>query len=84
MKPDASTIELTTVFARIQGMPVGREASTHAVHQLARVARDLIDSAAGAGGALWEAEGQEMTTAVTDRRVEIARQVLECTSDPTR
>jgi hypothetical protein len=26
----------------------------------------------------------ELTTAVTDRRVEIARQVLERTADPTR
>ena len=70
MKPDSSTIELTTVFARIHGMLLGREASTHAVHQLAQVARDLIDSAAGAGVTLLEAEGQEMTTAVTDRLVE--------------
>ncbi len=72
MKPDSSAIELTAAFARIHGMLLSQEASTHAVHQLAQVARELIDSAAGAGVTLLEAEGRKMTTAATDRLVEAA------------
>lgn len=72
MKPDASAIELTAAFARIHGMLLSQEASTHAVHQLAQVARELIDSAAGAGVTLLEAEGRTMTTAATDPLVEAA------------
>lgn len=72
MKNDSFALELTTVFARIHGMLLSREASTHAAHQLAQVARDLVDSAAGAGVTLLEAEGRKMTTAATDRLVEAA------------
>jgi GAF domain-containing protein len=72
MTTEPSATELTTTFARIHGMLLSREASTHAVHQLAQVARDLIGSAAGAGVSLLETDGQKMTTAATDRLVEAA------------
>lgn len=72
MKPEPSVAELTAVFARVQGMLLSQEAATSAVHQLAQVARDLIDSAVGAGVSLLEPGRTGMTTAATDRVVEAA------------
>ena len=72
MNTDPSVSELTTVFARLQGMLLSREAATSAVHQLAQVARDLIPSAAGAGVSVLDADGTGITTASTDRVVEAA------------
>ncbi|MHC5560859.1 GAF and ANTAR domain-containing protein [Kocuria sp. U4B] len=64
--------ELTAVFARIQGMLLSQHDATDAVQQLAQVARDLIDTAVGAGVSLLEAEGAKITTAATDAVVEAA------------
>lgn len=72
MNTDPSVIELTTVFARLQGMLLSQDAATSAIHQLAQVARDLIPSAAGAGVSVLEADGTRITTAATDPVVEAA------------
>lgn len=72
MNTDPSVTELTTVFARLQGMLLSQEAATSAVHQLAQVARDLIPSAAGAGASVLDADGTGITTASTDEVVAAA------------
>jgi GAF domain-containing protein len=72
MNTDPSVTELTTVFARLQGMLLSRHAATDAIHQLTQVARDLIDSAAGAGASVLDAGGTRISTAATDPVVETA------------
>jgi GAF domain-containing protein len=72
MNTDPSVTELTTVFARLQGMLLSQEAATSAVHQLAELARDLIPSAAGAGASVLEEGGTGITTAATDQVVDAA------------
>ncbi|MGX5359108.1 GAF and ANTAR domain-containing protein [Kocuria sp. KH4] len=72
MEPESTVAELTTVFARVQGMLLSQHDATDAVQQLAQVARDLIDTAVGAGVSLLEAEDTKITTAATDAVVEAA------------
>lgn len=72
MQPEASPIELTAVFARIQTMLLSQEHAVAAVHQLAQVAQDLNPSAAGAGVSLIDAHGTRTSTGATDRLVETA------------
>ncbi len=64
---DASVDELTTVIARMRGMLVSDEVAAAAVEQLARVARDLVESAVGAGASLMDEAGKRVSTATTDR-----------------
>ncbi len=59
--------ELLPLVARLQGMLVSREVAAAAVEQLAEVARDMIDSAVGAGASLIDADGTRVSTATTDR-----------------
>ncbi|MFE7631676.1 GAF and ANTAR domain-containing protein [Kocuria sp. NPDC057446] len=72
MQPEASPMELTAVFARIQTMVLSQEHAVVAVHQLAQVAQDLIPSAAGAGVSLIDAHGSRTSTGATDHLVETA------------
>lgn len=72
MEPAITANDLTSVFARIQGMLLSQESAEAAATQLARAARDLIDSAAGAGVSLLDESGRRTTTAATDRLVEAA------------
>lgn len=72
MNTDPSVTELTTVFARLQGMLLSQEAATAAVQHLAELARDLVPSAAGAGATVLESGGFGITTAATDTVVEAA------------
>lgn len=64
MESTTSTTELTAVFARIQGMLLSQET--------AQAARDLIDTAAGAGVSLIDETGNRTTTAAIDALVETA------------
>jgi GAF domain-containing protein len=64
--------DLTAVFARIQGMLLSQESAQAAAAQLARAARDLIDTAAGAGVSLIDETGRRTSTAATDTLVETA------------
>lgn len=72
MESTTSTTELTTVFARIQGMLLSQESAEAAAAQLSRAARDLIGSAAGAGVSLIDETGRRTSTASTDPLVETA------------
>lgn len=58
--------ELTTVFARVQGILLSREDAAAAVERLAYVARDLVDSAFGAGASLMDEVGRRTSTGTTD------------------
>lgn len=64
--------DVTAVFARIQNMLLSQEHAAAAVHQLARVAQDLIPSAAGAGVSLIDDQGTRTSNGATDRLVEAA------------
>ncbi|MFI7581504.1 GAF domain-containing protein [Kocuria kalidii] len=66
MEIEFSGTELTTVFARIQGMLLSQESATSAVEQLARVAQDVVDSAIGAGASLINDQGHTMSAGTTD------------------
>ncbi|MEX5258271.1 GAF domain-containing protein [Kocuria arenosa] len=66
MESEFSGTELTTVFARIQGMLLSQESATSAVEQLAEVAQDVVDSAIGAGASLIDDQGHTMSTGTTD------------------
>ncbi|KUG62097.1 hypothetical protein AVL61_03215 [Kocuria rosea subsp. polaris] len=68
----ATTADLTTVFARIQGMLLSQESAEAAATQLARAAQDLIGSAAGAGVSLLDDTGRRTSVAATDPWVESA------------
>ncbi|GAA1751636.1 GAF and ANTAR domain-containing protein [Kocuria aegyptia] len=68
----AAATDLTGVFARIQGMLLSHESAQAAAAQLAEAARDLIDTAAGAGVSLIDETGNRTTTAATDRLAETA------------
>ncbi len=72
MESTTSTTELTAVFARIQGMLLSQESAEAAAAQLSRAARDLIDSAVGAGVSLIDETGRRASTAATDLLVETA------------
>lgn len=69
---NAAATDLTAVFARVQGMLLSQESAQAAAAQLARAARDLIDTAAGAGVSLIDEAGARTTTAATDTVVETA------------
>ena len=68
----ADATDLSAVFARIQGMLLSQESAQAAAAQLALAARDLIDSAAGAGVSLIDETGRRTSTAATDTLVETA------------
>jgi GAF domain-containing protein len=68
----AAATDLTAVFARIQGMLLSQESAQAAAAQLSRAARDLIDTAAGAGVSLIDDTGTRISTAATDTLVETA------------
>ncbi|MFI7480817.1 GAF and ANTAR domain-containing protein [Kocuria sp. M1R5S2] len=72
MNTAPSVAELTAAFARLQSTVRRPGSATSAVHQLGQVARELIDSAAGAGVSLRGEDGRKTTTAATDRVVEDA------------
>lgn len=72
MESDFSGTELTTVFARIHGMLLSREAATTSVERLAEVAQDVVDSAIGAGASLIAEQGHNMSTGATDAVAEAA------------
>ena len=72
MNTEPSVAELTAAFARLQSTVRSPGSATSAVHQLAQVARELIDSAAGAGVSLQGEDGRKTTTSATDRVVEDA------------
>lgn len=64
--------DLAVVLAQLRGMLLSREAATEAVAHLARVARDLVGPAAGAGVSVLEPGEGRITTASTDELVEAA------------
>lgn len=64
--------ELTTAFARVQGMLLSQPDAAAAVEQLARVAHGLVSSAAGAGTSVLDAEGRRTSTGATNRVVAAA------------
>jgi GAF domain-containing protein len=70
MTSDSSLVELTTAFARLQGLLLDTQSATAAVSRLAEVARDLIPLAVGAGVTLIDADGVPASTAATDPAVE--------------
>lgn len=72
MRPESPATDLAAVFARIQGMLLSLEDATAAVHQLARVAKELIPSAIGAGASLIDEGGTRTSTGATDATVESA------------
>jgi transcriptional regulator with GAF, ATPase, and Fis domain len=64
---DAGVTELTSVVARMQGMLISHEAAAATVEKLAQVARDMVESAVGAGASLMDSDGRRVSTATTDR-----------------
>ena len=71
-----SADQLTTVFARVQGMLLSEEDSSAAVERLALVARDMVPSSVGAGASLIDESGRRTSTATTDK-VAAAADVLQ-------
>ena len=65
--PEAAADDLTTVFARIQGMLLSVQDASAAVEQLAEVALGFVHSAVGAGASLMDEAGHRTSTATTDR-----------------
>lgn len=65
MEPTPPTTYLSPLFARLHGMLLSEE-SAAAAAQLACAARDLIDSAAGAGLSLLDGTGRRTSAAATD------------------
>lgn len=72
MQPESPATDLAAVFARIQGMLLSLEDAAASVHQLARVAEELIPSAIGAGASLIDEGGTRASTGATDATVESA------------
>lgn len=70
--PEASARELIELFARVQAILLGEATAPTLVTQLAQLARHLLPGAEGAGVALLEAGGGELTTAVTDAVLQTA------------
>jgi transcriptional regulator with GAF, ATPase, and Fis domain len=59
--------ELTTAFARAQGMLLSDEDATAAVQRLALVARDMVASSVGAGASLMDEDGRRTSAGTTDK-----------------
>lgn len=59
--------ELTSAFARAQGMLLHEEDAAAGVEWLALVARDLVPASVGAGASLMDEAGRRTSTGTTDR-----------------
>ena len=64
--------ELTTAYARAQGMLLSEEDATAAVQRLALVARDMVMSSVGAGASLLDEQGRRTSAGTTDKVAEQA------------
>ncbi|WP_146364077.1 GAF and ANTAR domain-containing protein [Arthrobacter yangruifuii] len=66
MPSDLPLDELSTLFARIQGMLLTEESVAHAVDLLAQAIRETIPGAVGAGVSLMDSQGIRTSTGSTD------------------
>ncbi|MCC9205963.1 GAF and ANTAR domain-containing protein [Arthrobacter sp. zg-Y769] len=69
MPGDLPLDELSTLFARIQGMLLTEETVAHAVDLLAQAIKETIPGAVGAGVSLMDRQGRRTSTGSTDELV---------------